>query len=300
MSLLVVIAGVMLLSVPAVAIETQLTAEDKVRMSCAAIACGSAVVAVGLALTASPLLILWHDGEPIGEVSHLSPGGRWAWAAGATLVVLAATVASNAVRATLAGRRRVHAASLLGADVHHHRCGVAIRIVPIEDILALATPSPAPHVVVSQTLHDLLDSGALDAVLAHEASHLRLRHDRHLFLLSFYLKVWGWLPRVDRIVAELRHEVEKWADNSAVRCGATNPQTLAAAIETVARASSPVYPNRKNAQERAASLRTIAPCHPPVWQPLAMTALTTVGLLGSAYAATHSLIDLAMIVSAIH
>lgn len=300
MSLLVVLAGVVLMSVPAVATATRLTSEAKVRLSCAAIACGSAVVGLGLVITASPLLILWHDGEPISGLSHLSPGGRWAWAAAAALVVLAATLASNSVRATLTRRRRVHAASQLGSAVHHDRCGVAIRILPIEDVLALAAPSPTPHVVISQALHDMLDPAALDAVVAHEAAHLRLRHDRHLFFLSFYVQVWGWLPRVDSIVGNLRQEIEKWADDSAVRSGTTDPQDLATAIETVAEASAISTQTHISARERAAALRIVTPSEPPLWQQLAMTALTATALLGSGYAATHSLVDLGMIVAAIH
>ncbi len=300
MSLLVVLAGVVLMSVPAVTTATRLTSEAKVRLACAAIACGSAVVGLGLVITASPLLILWHDGVPVSGLSHLSPGGRWAWAAAAALVVLAATLASNSVRATLTRRRRVHAASQLGAAVHHDRCGVAIRILPIEDVLALAAPSPTPHVVISQALHDLLDPAALDAVVAHEAAHLRLRHDRHLFLLSLYAQVWGWMPRVDSTVGTLRKEIEKWADNTAVGSGATDSQTLAAAIETVAQASGSANRTRRNAHERAAALRLVAPCEPPRWQRLAMTTLTAAALLASAYATAHSLVDLGTIVATIH
>ena len=300
MSFLVVLAGLVLMSVPAVATATRLTPEAKVRLSCAAIAWGSAVVGLGLAITASPLLILWHDGEPINGISHLSPGGRWAWAAAAVLVALAAMLASNSVRATLARRQRVHAASLLASTVRHDRCGVAMRILPIEDVLAIATPTPTPHVVISQALHDLLDPVALDAVVAHETAHLRLRHDRHLFLLSFYVQVWGWLPRVDSIVGELRQEIEKWADNDAVRSGTTDAQNLAAAIETVAEASNTPTQTQRSARERAAALRMVAPCEPPLWQQLAMAALTAAALLGSAYAATHSLADLGAIVAAIH
>ena len=300
MSLLVVLAGVVLLSVPAITTTTRLTSEAKARLSCAAIACGSVVVGFGLAITASPLLILWHDGEPIGGASHLSPGGRWAWMASAVLVGLAATLIGNAVHATLTRRRRLHAASMLGSSVHQAGCGVEVRILPIDDIHALAALSPSPHVVISQPLRNLLDRSAFDAVVAHEAAHLRLRHDRYLFLLSVYVQAWGWLPFVEGIVESLRHDIEKWADNDAVRSGTTNPQELARAIEIVAEASDGTDRALRSAGERAAALRIIAPCAPPRWQQLTMATIAAAALLGSAYTTVHSLVDLGMIVAAIH
>lgn len=299
MSLLVIITGVALLSIPAVASTARLTPALKVRASCAAITFGFIVVGVGLAITASPLIIVWHDGEPIDGVAHLSPGGTWAWAASAALGFLGAIVATGAVRSTLRRRRRIYLASSLVPAVLHNRHGVTIRILPMERALALATPSPRPEIVVSQALHGHLTTEQFDAVVAHEAAHLQLRHDRKLLTLSLYNRVWGWLPGVEMVVADLRMEVEKWADQHAVDTGATTHRSLASAIGAVVSQTRSPF-DTGDLEQRVAALLTDSSSDPLGRQHIAMTALCIAALACSAYAITHSLIDLSLIVAAAH
>lgn len=292
MSALVVLCGVLLLSIPVIAARSGLGPDVKVQMSCVAIATGLFVMSFGLVVASSPLIIVWHDGEQIGGLSHVSPGGRLAWVAGAALLLIVVIVTTDAVRVTTSLRRRVRAASLVTSGFDHGRHNVKVRLLPTEQFAAFAVAAPNPHVVVSQALYDSLTPEVFNAVVAHEAAHLRLRHDRHLFLLSLYSRFGGWAPGIEGTVDQLRGDIEKWADRHAVQAGTTDTGSLSTAIGKISESTG-------NGLERIANLG-LRPSRPRARERVALATAAVTPLLGSAYATVHSVFDLGMIIAAVH
>ena len=95
-------------------------------------------------------------------------------------------------------------------------------------------PNPAfttgwwrPQVFVAHNLPQRLSPDELEAVLAHEAAHVRRRDPLRLFLLRSLAGVLFWLPAIRRLVADLADEAEIAADDAAAR---THALPLASAI----------------------------------------------------------------------
>lgn len=95
-------------------------------------------------------------------------------------------------------------------------------------------PNPAfttgwwrPRVFVARDLAARLSPAELEAVLAHEAEHVRRRDPLRLFLLRSLAAVLFWLPAIRRLVDDLGDEVEITADDAAAR---THALPLASAI----------------------------------------------------------------------
>ncbi len=85
-------------------------------------------------------------------------------------------------------------------------------------------PNPAfttgwwrPRVFVAGDLPSRLSPEELEAVLAHEAEHVRRRDPLRLFLLRSLAAVLFWLPAIRRLVDDLGDEVEITADDAAAR-----------------------------------------------------------------------------------
>ena len=107
--------------------------------------------------------------------------------------------------------------------------------------LIVGSPNPAfttgwwrPRVYVAADLPSRLSVPELEAVLAHEAEHLRRRDPLRLFLLRCLAGVLFWLPAIRRLVDDLADEMEIAADDAAAR---THALPLASAILTMAGAS---------------------------------------------------------------
>lgn len=95
-------------------------------------------------------------------------------------------------------------------------------------------PNPAftsgwwlPRVFVARDLTERLTTTELEAVLAHEAAHVRRRDPLRLFLMRSLASVLFWLPALGRLVADLADEWEIAADDAAAR---THALPLASAI----------------------------------------------------------------------
>ncbi len=95
-------------------------------------------------------------------------------------------------------------------------------------------PNPAftsgwwrPRVYVARDLPERLAPDELEAVLAHEAEHVRRRDPLRLFVLRSLAQVLFWLPALGRLVADLADEWEIAADDAAAR---THALPLASAI----------------------------------------------------------------------
>lgn len=292
MSLLIVTVGVVLLTVPAAAAHCRIEPSARVRIASLAATAGIWVLVTGTVLTATPLVMFWHDGQEATGLglTHLSPGGPLAWAAGGLLGGLAVTWIANSLRRIFTARRRAALPRWAAESVHHDEtAGAEIRIAPSAHPIAFAVPGRDRHIVISRAVTQLLTEAELRAVLAHEGAHLHLRHDRYLAILATYHRVWGWLPGVTAVVTRLRHAIEEWADAAAMSLE-LEPEALSAARSRLAR------------HHHGMSVPTAPPLTAPssTWQ-LAGLALALAGLITSAgYLATHTISEMTTILGALH
>jgi Zn-dependent protease with chaperone function len=104
-------------------------------------------------------------------------------------------------------------------------------------------PSPAftvgwirPRVYVDARLAEYLSTDELEAVLAHEAAHVRRRDPLRFSALRFLACMLFWLTAVRRLVEDLIDEAEVMADDVAVR---GRPLALASALLTLAQWRAP-------------------------------------------------------------
>ncbi len=287
-----VTVGVAMLTVPAAAAHCRIEPSARVRIASFAAAAGIWVLVTGTVVTATPLVMFWHDGQETTGLglTHLSPGGPVAWAAGGLLGGLAVTWIASSLRHIFAARRHAALPRWAAESVHHDEtAGAEIRIAPSAHPIAFAVPGRDRHIVISRAVTHLLTEAELRAVLAHEGAHLHLRHGRYLAILSTYHRVWGWLPGVTAVVTRLRHAIEEWADAAAMSLE-LEPEALSAARLRLA-------PHLHGMS---------APTAPPLtvpsstWQ-LAGLALALAGLVTSAgYLATHTISDMTTILVALH
>lgn len=101
-------------------------------------------------------------------------------------------------------------------------------------LLVSGLPNPAftsgwwrPRVYIARELPQRLASDELEAVLAHEAEHVRRRDPLRLFWLRALARVLFWLPALGRLADDLADEWEITADDAAAR---THALPLASAI----------------------------------------------------------------------
>ena len=100
-------------------------------------------------------------------------------------------------------------------------------------------PNPAftagfrhPRIFVAAALSEVLDGRQLEAVLAHEAAHLRRRDPLRLSLLRFLACTLFYIPALRRLADDLADEAEIDADDAAAAGG--TPLVLASAILALA------------------------------------------------------------------
>lgn len=105
-------------------------------------------------------------------------------------------------------------------------------------------PSPAftagfwtPCVYVASELATMLDAEQLDAVIAHEAAHVRRRDPLRLSALRFLACTLFYLPALRRLADDAADEAEIAADDDAARQGSLGdrPIVLASALVEIAR-----------------------------------------------------------------
>ena len=178
----------------------------------------------------------WHDvlpllalhlgfsGDPVAHVASILPGLVLA----GSLLSLAAGLA----RAWLALRRRL--ARPLGAGPR------GSTIIEGEEILVAATRLGRGRVVLSDAALRSMDSDELAASLAHEEAHLRRRHRPLLLAGSLFAALGSGLPGTRVAQRELAFQLERDADEVAVR-ETRDPLALASAIcKTATDAAAPV------------------------------------------------------------
>ena len=88
-----------------------------------------------------------------------------------------------------------------------------VHVVPADRPLAFAETGREGGVVVTTAMLAALEPDECQALLAHERSHLRHRHDRFLLVASLA----GGVGVLTPAVTGLRHALERWADEDAAR-----------------------------------------------------------------------------------
>ena len=149
-----------------------------------------------------------------------------ALAAGLALrAVLVVVLLVNGAR-TLSARRRHRV--LLSLIAHDDPGVPGVRVVDHPGAAAYCVPGLRSEVVVSAGTLTLLDADELTAVLAHEAAHVRERHD--LVLLPFTALNWAlpWLSVVRDAHSSVALLIEMAADDCARRF--CSPRRLATAL----------------------------------------------------------------------
>lgn len=196
-----------------------------------------ALSAVLAALGASLALVTGHLLP--GESGAVPGWGEYAVAAAALgitgLVAGRLLLSAHRVGADLRRLRRVHADQVDLVGRFRER---GVRVLDGDLPVAYCLPGiQRARVVVSSAVLDRLDSGEVDAVLAHEWAHLRFRHD---LVVEFFDVLHRAFPRwvsSARALAEVRLLVEMCADQAAARSAGRRP--LATALVQLASARAP-------------------------------------------------------------
>lgn len=87
-------------------------------------------------------------------------------------------------------------------------------VLPTDVPTAYAVPGRGGHVVVSRGMLRGLDAVERRVLLAHERAHLRLRHDRYLWVADLSAAV---LPLLAPLRDRVRFATERWADEAAAQ-----------------------------------------------------------------------------------
>jgi hypothetical protein len=172
-----------------------------------------ALVVVG---TVAGALVLLHPAQllrafaewPCAPHHHVA-GHAVAAAGGLALALSFVWALARVMQATLAVRRLVRRPLGRGPE--------GSVIVGGDDVVLAAAGLTRPTLVVSAGALTRLDDAELSAALAHERAHIRRRH-RWVLLFAELCRVLGRpLPGTAHAVRELRFQIERDADRSAVR-----------------------------------------------------------------------------------
>ena len=99
----------------------------------------------------------------------------------------------------------------LARDCH---CAGDLVVLPCDVPIALALPGREGRVVISSALVRFLDGSGRRAVLAHERSHVRHRHDLYRLVVALCAAI---NPLMWPVLAEVAFSIERWADEDAAR-----------------------------------------------------------------------------------
>ena len=164
---------------------------------------------------------------------YATPGGA-AWAE-AGLILAGAVLARTAL--TALGQLRTAGQQALR---HAHTARLAGHLEPALGAVVVEHPQPAaycvagryPTVIVTTGAVAALDSGQLDAVLAHERAHLAGRHHALKAAARIGRQVLPFLPLLRDAEAQVARLVELHADDTAARTA--DPKELATALVVLA------------------------------------------------------------------
>jgi len=103
------------------------------------------------------------------------------------------------------------------AQLHALASGGSVWVLPSPVPTAYAAGVLKPTAVVTSAVLDPLGDMERQAVLEHEAAHVKLGHPRLIVLAAIIVRAYGMLPPVSRGWHSLRRELEAAADDEAVR-----------------------------------------------------------------------------------
>jgi Zn-dependent protease with chaperone function len=192
---------------------------------------------------------------------HLLPSFGFAGGVVGAMAFVLMLIGSVRVVHVLRLHRRLRAARRSGVE-----------ILPSPELFAYTLPGPAGNIVLSEGLVDSLDERECRAVIAHERSHARHRHDRYLLLGRIATAL---LPFVKPLAGRLEFSLERWADDEAA-AAVGDRRLVATAIARVATAGMHPAPSaagiaRLGAAARAQALLEPAPRLTP-WHPFVVVA----------------------------
>ena len=239
----------------------------------------------GLELTGLLTSVTPGGCRPGGSWFHLQ-AGPWQLLGAAVAAAVLGPLAWHGLRAVTATRRtELRGPALVGARRHTLRGGGSVWILRNTAPLAYASGVLRPRAVVTTGLLDLLDPTEREAVLEHEAAHIRLGHPRLLLLGAVVARTYGFLPPVRRAWAELRRQVEAAADDEAARRVGTAPLLSALARVALAHVSTSTgqaaFGDAEHLRYRIRRLQQ-PPQHPAVG--MNITIVAAAGLLAGAFA----------------
>jgi bla regulator protein blaR1 len=239
MTLLLLVSGLGLLSIPACArpLGRRLPPAEWAKACAGLLAAGAVVVQASLAIQAAPTMLRTVGLEGIADLcEHIAPGGAPMGIAAAVAAGVIALLASR----SLLGARRVRRMARVEQEVGWHStlCGHRLVVLPSQKLVAFSIAGRPGQVVMSRGLITALSDDELAAVLRHEVAHVRHRHQRYLLLACAVERSMGLLPLVRRGVAALRCAVERWADEEAAGPRPTGRASVHAALLRVAELTS--------------------------------------------------------------
>jgi beta-lactamase regulating signal transducer with metallopeptidase domain len=171
-------------------------------------------------------------------------------------------------------------------------------VVPTDRLLAFGVPGRSPQVVISAGLTRRLERDELEAVVVHEAAHLRLRHATVLSILLGIEAGFSVIPFVGRSIEAVRAALEVWADAAVPgsRSATHNPLRRALVdVTTANRCSSPnvdaetndrVHRLARRARPQPALVRAA------VYTPVAVLVLTAAALVAGWFTDAHHAVAL--------
>jgi beta-lactamase regulating signal transducer with metallopeptidase domain len=187
---------------------------------------------------------------------------------------------------------RRHGELLRLAGTPHPRLGATVLDHPVA--AAYCLPAPAGDVVVTSAALRLLDPEELAAVLAHERTHLRERHDLVVAVARAVERTLPWLPAARTARGEQERLVELIADDAAAR--RSERHVVARAVVRLAEGTTP--PAALGAGDVAAAQRVERLLDDP--RPLSLAARLLVILAATLVAAAPVLIAAAPALTAMH
>jgi Zn-dependent protease with chaperone function len=212
------------------------------------------------------------------RAQYASPAGAAAGVGGAVIVVAVLGRVARSYGSALAAARRCRAR-------HDDALAVLARPGPAADVRIIDNDHPAVYclpgrrwIVLTTGVLTCLDSGQLDAVLAHERAHLSERHHLVLRLAAALENAFPAVRFFGVAARQIAYLVEVAADDAAVRRA---PRlTVAAALLAVAAAGVPA--GALGAGGSAAAQRIKRLIDPPLRGSAAGRAVTSAALAGAA------------------
>jgi hypothetical protein len=260
----ILLSGGLLLALPGFAqpLARRLPPEHWARASAGALLVGAAMVQLSAMLVAAPTVLGALGVHSLAAACErllgpVTPGGDvMGWAAAALSVALPAVVGRR-VAAAVRHRRTLEVEFSIGD--HRPWAGHDLVVLPTEEPLAFSVDGHSPQIVVSRGLVAALSPAQLEAVLRHEAAHLRHRHQRFLLVASALDCRFPYLAHpLRRSTASLRGALERWADEAAA---GADPQArrnvrdaLLAVVTAAVNAAVPAFSTADTVVERLRAL----------------------------------------------